>query len=119
MTKQRDAEIAEFSTALYRKTDLSWTVWPAVRELPPLARSLRHIFERQCNGFTDEAAEKRAARREELLTAQARELAKQVGAELYVQGDPRGCPLYLIFPGDVPAGEDVGAYYNRGVAVPS
>lgn len=35
----------------------------------------------------------------------------------YVQGDPRGCALYLLRPGDVPAGEDPAGYYSRGVAV--
>jgi hypothetical protein len=35
----------------------------------------------------------------------------------YVQGDPRGAALFILRPGDVPAGEDVDAYYSRGVAV--
>lgn len=35
----------------------------------------------------------------------------------YVQGDPRGAALYILRPGDIPAGEDVDAYYNRGIAV--
>jgi len=35
----------------------------------------------------------------------------------YVQGDPRGCALHLLRPGDVPAGEDPGAYYSRGIPV--
>jgi hypothetical protein len=35
----------------------------------------------------------------------------------YVQGDPRGASLYILRPGDVPEGEDVNAYYSRGVAV--
>lgn len=35
----------------------------------------------------------------------------------YVQGDPRGASLYILRPGDVPAGEAVDAYYNRGIAV--
>ena len=35
----------------------------------------------------------------------------------YIQGDPRGAALYIIRPGDVPAGADVGAYYNRGICV--
>lgn len=35
----------------------------------------------------------------------------------YHQGDPRGCALYILQPGDVPAGEDAGCYYARGVAV--
>jgi hypothetical protein len=35
----------------------------------------------------------------------------------YVQGDPRGAPLYILRAGDVPAGEHVESYYNRGIAV--
>lgn len=35
----------------------------------------------------------------------------------YIQGDPRGCALYILRPGDVPKGEDVSAYYSRGIAV--
>lgn len=35
----------------------------------------------------------------------------------YVQGDPRGCALYLLRPDDVPAGKDADAYYSRGIPV--
>jgi len=35
----------------------------------------------------------------------------------YVQEDPRGPALYILRPGDVPAGEDVDAYYSSGIAV--
>lgn len=35
----------------------------------------------------------------------------------YVQSDPRGCALYILRPGDVPAGESPDAYYSRGLAV--
>lgn len=35
----------------------------------------------------------------------------------YVQGDPRGCALYILRPGDVPEGKDPDAYYSRGVPV--
>ena len=35
----------------------------------------------------------------------------------YIQGDPRGAALYILRPGDVPAGTDAGAYYNRGICV--
>lgn len=35
----------------------------------------------------------------------------------YIQGDPRGAALYIIRPGDVPEGCDVGAYYSRGICV--
>lgn len=35
----------------------------------------------------------------------------------YIQTDPRGAALYIIRPGDVPEGADVGAYYSRGICV--
>ncbi len=44
-------------------------------------------------------------------------LARYPGLTAYIQGDQRGCALYIIRLGDVPAGEDVGSYYSRGIAV--
>ena len=35
----------------------------------------------------------------------------------YLQTDPRGAALYILRPYDVPAGEPVQAYYNRGICV--
>lgn len=35
----------------------------------------------------------------------------------YVQGDPRGAPLYVLRPGDVPEGKPVDSYYSNGLAV--
>lgn len=35
----------------------------------------------------------------------------------YVQGDPRGCALYILRPQDIPEGADVNAYYSRGIPV--
>jgi hypothetical protein len=35
----------------------------------------------------------------------------------YVQGDPRGCALYILRPGDVPDGANADSYYNHGVPV--
>ncbi len=39
------------------------------------------------------------------------------GLYAYIQTDPRGAALYILRPGDVPAGADVSAYYNRGICV--
>ena len=54
-------------------------------------------------------------------TGALKRLAKIMAAypalSAYVQGDPRGAALYILRPGDVPAGEDVGSYYSRGIAV--
>lgn len=44
-------------------------------------------------------------------------LARYPGLTGYVQGDPRGCALYILRPGDVPEGADAGSYYSRGIAV--
>ena len=35
----------------------------------------------------------------------------------YIQTDPRGAALYILRPGDVPAGADVSGYYSRGICV--
>lgn len=37
--------------------------------------------------------------------------------ESYIQGDPRGAALYILRPGDVPAGCNVNGYYSRGICV--
>lgn len=39
------------------------------------------------------------------------------GVAYYLQTDPRGASLYIIRPGDVPDGADVGSYYSRGIVV--
>ena len=35
----------------------------------------------------------------------------------YIQGDPRGCSLYILRPGDVPEGRQPDSCYSRGLAV--
>ena len=37
--------------------------------------------------------------------------------QAFIQTDPRGAALYILRPGDVPAGESAEAYYNRGICV--
>lgn len=39
------------------------------------------------------------------------------GVQAYVQGDPRGCALYIVRDSDVPPGADIESYYSRGIAV--
>lgn len=59
----------------------------------------------------------RTADREAGALRRVKVLCDRHGVTFYHQGDPRGCALYIIRPGDIPAGQDVGGYYNRGVAV--
>ena len=47
----------------------------------------------------------------------AKIMARYPALSYYVQTDPRGCALYILRPGDVPAGEKAESYYSRGVAV--
>src|SRR5207245_706085 len=46
-------------------------------------------------------------------------MARYPSLTSYVQGDPRGCALYILKPRDVPEGESIDAYYSRGLAVHS
>lgn len=45
------------------------------------------------------------------------EWAREQGLYSFVQTDPRGAALYILRPGDVPAGADASAYYSRGICV--
>lgn len=44
-------------------------------------------------------------------------MARYPALASYVQGDPRGCSLYILRPGDVPGGQNAESYYSRGIAV--
>jgi len=44
-------------------------------------------------------------------------MAGYPGFAAYVQTDPRGCALYVLRPGDVPADAAIDSCYNRGIAV--
>ena len=44
-------------------------------------------------------------------------MARYPGFASYVQGDPRGCALYVIAKADIPAGASLDSCYNRGMAV--
>lgn len=44
-------------------------------------------------------------------------MARYPGFASYVQGDPRGCALYVMRPGDIPAGASLDSCYTRGIAV--
>jgi hypothetical protein len=35
----------------------------------------------------------------------------------YVQGDPRGCSLYILTADNLASGHDINSIYTRGVAV--
>lgn len=47
----------------------------------------------------------------------AKIIAGYPGFAFHANGDPRGSALFIMRPGDVPAGADIDACYNRGIAV--
>ena len=55
--------------------------------------------------------------REAAALTRATKIAQAHSLTIYHQGDPRGCALYLIRPGDVPAGSTVDSCYTNGIAV--
>jgi len=44
-------------------------------------------------------------------------MARYPSLTAYVQGDPRGCALYILKSGDVPEGASIDSCYSRGLAV--
>jgi len=100
-----------------------------------VSMTLKRWFEHECNGAIQRDGERgdgvpywhstfdgrklyRAPDRERgaLKRLQAI-MAKYSDLQTYVQGDPRGCSLYIIRPGDVPEGKEIGSYYSRGIPV--
>jgi hypothetical protein len=47
----------------------------------------------------------------------AKIMTKYPALKTFIQGDPRGCALYVLREGDVPEGADVSSCYTRGIAV--
>lgn len=76
------------------------------------------------NGYVDRKhpiADRETGARKRLAAIIARVNVQRAGKvgrlESYIQGDPRGASLYILRPGDVPAGESADAYYSRGICV--
>lgn len=44
-------------------------------------------------------------------------LSGKSGLSAFIQGDPRGCALYILRDGDIPEGAGPCAYYSRGIPV--
>ena len=97
-------------------------------------RTLHTWAEHECNGVIQRDGENadgkpywyssqtgkrlgRTADREAGALRRVKALCDSHGVMFYHQGDPRGCGLYIIHPGDVPEGQNVGGYYTRGIGI--
>ena len=92
-------------------------LFDVIPKLQSISRSLSRIAERYCNENMSEATQAKVEKREARLCERAKQLAAELGATFYYQSDPRGAAVYLVFPGDVPDGKEVDAYYSNGVAI--
>ena len=97
--------------------------------------TLRRWYEHECNGAIQREGERgdglpfwhntdtgrkicRVPDRERgALKRLEKIMASYPSIKPYIQGDPRGCSVYLLRPDDVPAGKDADAYYSRGIPV--
>ena len=90
-------------------------------ELKKLSRKLHKIQENQCNGYSDfkgdwdSKREQADLKREKKLYARAEEIAKEFNLKAYLQGDCRGCALYLIEESEFIKGSNCN--YTNGIAV--
>ena len=79
--------------------------------LQGIAKTLHKIDEGDCNGRS-ERGQKISETRATNLMKDAQEIADRYGFMAYHQGDPRGCPLYIITKEQKASGQ-----YHDGIAV--
>ena len=63
-----------------------------LEKLRKISKRLHRYHETACNWGLTEQQEKREAK----LEANAHAIAEDLGYNAYIQGDPRGCALYLV-----------------------
>ena len=90
----------------------SWAIERDGDEPDSQPYEVRHVF-RDNRTIRIPVADRETGARKRLAAIMARYPTLQA----YVQGDPRGAALYVLRPGDVPAGADTDSYYSRGIAV--
>ena len=103
------------------------------KALRRISMTLQRWFEHECNGAIqrDDETNKpywynaNTAKRSHAVSDREGGAMKRLKAIMarypalssYVQGDPRGCSLYILRPGDIPEGQHAESYYSRGLAV--
>ena len=81
------------------------------------SNAVQHVADRE-KGALKRLAKIMLARTNRLLADSVEKMNAHGGLlASYIQTDPRGAALYILRPGDVPAGADAGAYYSRGICV--
>lgn len=108
---ERQYEARQLAAADQKLADLGIDASQAA-QLRILSRRLRRIFEADCS--LDDGRQEQRGRSSDRIEARARKMMPE-GVELYVQGDCRGCSLYVIPPS---ARRPVDSYYDAdGIAL--
>jgi len=110
-------------------------LWDDAVTLRRISMTLRRWYEHECNGAIQRDGERGDGKPfwhstydgRKLYPAPDRErgalkrlsdiMVRYPDLQTYVQGDPRGCSLYLLRPNDVPEVKEADAYYSRGIPV--
>lgn len=140
MTTKREYQKRAHTYAALQALGFTYDECEAMRRI---SMTLRRWHEAECNGdiqrddatgqcfrqygggagpfLTVKTADKETAARKRLHAIVKRVNVQRAGKvgklASYIQGDPRGAALYILRPGDVPAGADAGSYYSRGICV--
>lgn len=90
----------------------NWKSWAIVRD-DDTDRPFIEVHPHDGKSYREPIADRERGAQKRLTAIMARYPTLQA----YIQGDPRGAPLYILRPGDVPEGQNAESYYNRGIAV--
>lgn len=60
-----------------------------------MGEALHKLYERQCNGYTQQFFEDQDNEREQIFNDKATKLATTLGLNIHFQTDPRGATIYL------------------------
>ncbi len=132
MTKREAQDLAR-TTQQLQNLGISWDDCEALRRI---SLTLRRWFEQECgtgNGCIerDETTGKAYWRSGAMGVSRWPIADKETGARKrlakimdkyptlvsYVQGDPRGCALYVLAPEHLADGHTIDSIYNRGIAI--
>lgn len=112
--RARDFHVASVALELAGRNNC--IVSPDVAMLLSVSTALHRLSEAAC---MRELTARDLARRKRLLkTAHDIGVGMWGAQTVFHQRDPRGWPLYVIFPGDIPDGGSVEDHYHNGVAIP-
>jgi len=121
MNKTEREHYARMTAQIYEHGNKN-TDFAVIDELAKISRSLRNSYTNSCMYELSP----RQQTRENNLEKKAKDLAELIGAILYLQTDPRGASIYLLFPAHYADWDNtrysslarwIDSNYTRGICV--